>query len=46
MNQRIVETTFSSIKRMFGEYVYSVKYENTIKEMALKTSLYNKIISI
>ncbi len=43
----IVETVFSSIKRMFDrEYVYSVKFENMVKEMILKASLYNKIISI
>ena len=42
----IVETVFSSIKRMFGEYVYSVKFKNMIQEMMLKASLYNKIISI
>jgi hypothetical protein len=43
----IVETVFSSIKRMFdGEYVYSVKFHNMVKEMMLKASLYNKIISI
>ena len=42
----IVETVFSCIKRTFGEYVYSVKLENMIKEMMLKASLYNKMISI
>ncbi len=42
----IVETVFSSIKRMFGEYVYSVKFDNMVKEMVLKASLYNKMISI
>jgi hypothetical protein len=42
----IVETVFSSIKRTFGEYVYSVKFENMVKETMLKASLYNKIISI
>ena len=42
----VVETVFSSIKRMFGECVYSVKFENMVKEMALKASLYNKITSI
>jgi hypothetical protein len=42
----IVETVFSSIKRMFGEYVYSVRLKNMIQEMRLKTSLYNKMISI
>ena len=42
----IVETVFSSVKRMFGEYVYSVKLKNMIQEMMLKASLYNKMISI
>ena len=42
----IVETVFSSIKRTFGEYVYSVKLKNMIQEMMLKVSLYNKMISV
>ena len=42
----IVETVFSSIKRTFGEYVYSVRLKNMVQEMMLKASLYNKIISI
>ena len=42
----IVETVFSSIKRMFGEYVYSVRLKNMKQEMMLKVSLYNKMISI
>ena len=42
----IVETVFSCLKRMFGEYVYSVKLKNMIHEMILKVSLYNKMISI
>ena len=42
----IVETVFSSIKRTFGEYVCSVKFENMVKEIMLKASLYNKMISI
>ncbi len=41
-----VETVFSSIKRTFGEYVYSVKLKNMIQEMMLKVSLYNKMISV
>jgi hypothetical protein len=40
----IVEAIFSSIKRMFGEYVYSVRLKNMIQEMMLKASLYNKMI--
>jgi hypothetical protein len=42
----IAETVFSSIKRMFGEYVYSVRLKHMIQEMMLKASLYNKMISI
>ena len=42
----IVETVFSSIKRMFGEYVYSVRLKNMIQEMMLKASLYNKLITV
>ena len=40
------ETAFSSIKRMFGEYVSAIKYQNMIKEMILKVSLYNLFRSI
>lgn len=42
----MAETVFSSIKRTFGEYAYSVKFENMVQEMELKTSLYNRIISV
>jgi hypothetical protein len=42
----VVETVFSSIKRRFDEYVYSVGLQNMIQEMMLKASLYNKMISI
>ncbi len=41
-----IETVFSSIKRMFGKYVYSVKFDNMAKEIVLKASIYNKMISI
>ncbi len=37
----IVETVFSCIKRMFGEYVTAIRLENMIKEIILKVSLYN-----
>jgi len=39
-------TVSSCIKRTFGEYVYSVKFENMVKEMMLKASLYNKLITV
>ena len=37
----MAETAFSSIKRMFGEYVYATKFDNRVKEMMIKVSLYN-----
>ena len=42
----IAETVFSSLKRMFGEYVYSVKMKNMKQELMLKASLYNKFLSL
>ena len=36
-----VETVFSSIKRMFGEYASAIRFQNMIKEMTMKVSLYN-----
>jgi len=42
----IVETVFSCIKRMFGEYVTAIRFENMIKEITLKASLYNLFQSI
>jgi hypothetical protein len=37
----MTETTFSSLKRMFGEYVSATKFQNMVKEMMIKVSLYN-----
>jgi len=42
----IVESIFSSMKRMFGEYVSAIKYSNMVKEIMLKASLYNLFTSI
>jgi DDE family transposase len=42
----IAETVFSCLKRMFGEYVYSVRLKNMIQEMMLKASLYNKLMTV
>ena len=42
----IIETVFSCIKRMFGEYVTAIRFENMIKEIMLKASLYNLFQSI
>ena len=40
----MAETVFSSIKRTFGEHVYSVRFENMVKELMLKVSLHNKFV--
>jgi hypothetical protein len=38
----IAETAmFSSIKRMFGEYTSAIRFQNMVKEMTMKVSLYN-----
>ena len=37
----MTETAFSSIKRMFGEYVTARKFSNMVKEIFLKATLYN-----
>jgi hypothetical protein len=37
----IAETAFSTLKRTFGEYVSATKFNNMIKEMMIKVSLYN-----
>src|SRR4051794_3570866 len=42
----MAKTAFSSIKRIFGEYVSAIKYQNMIKEIILKVSLYNLFRSI
>ena len=37
---------FSSIKRIFGEYVSARKFSNMVNEMVLKSSLYNMFIAM
>jgi hypothetical protein len=37
----MVETAFSSIKRIFGEYTSANRFQNIVKEMMMKVSLYN-----
>jgi hypothetical protein len=37
----MVETAFSPIKRMFGEYTSAIRFQNMVKEMTIKVSLYN-----
>jgi hypothetical protein len=42
----IAESVFSAMKRMFGEYVMARSYQNMVKEMFLKVSLYNMFMGI
>ena len=37
----MAETAFSSIKRLFGEHVSSVKWNSIVNELMLKASIYN-----
>jgi len=37
----ISETVFSAIKRMFGEYTSANRFQNMVKEIMIKVSLYN-----
>jgi hypothetical protein len=37
----MAETAFSTMKRMFGEYVSATRFQNMIKVMMIKISLYN-----
>lgn len=37
----IAETAFSTMKRTFGEYASATRFQNMIKEMMIKVSLYN-----
>jgi hypothetical protein len=42
----VEETVFSSIKRMFGEYVSARKFPNMGKELILKALLYNMLTTM
>lgn len=37
----MAETAFSSLKRTYGEHVSATRFQNMVKEMAIKVSLYN-----
>lgn len=40
------ESVISAIKRMFGEYIMARNYQNMMKEMFLKVSLYNMFVGM
>jgi hypothetical protein len=37
----MAESAFSCLKRVFGEYICSIKWENIVSELLLKASIYN-----
>lgn len=37
----MAETAFSTIKRTFGEYISATRFDNMVKELMIKVSLYN-----
>jgi hypothetical protein len=41
-----VESVFSCMARMFGEYVRARKYSNMVREMVITTNLYNRLVSM
>ena len=40
------ETVFSSMKRMFGEHVISIKWKNIVNELFMKAHMYNMFTKI
>lgn len=42
----MAESAFSSIKRIFGEHITSVKWANIVKELLLKASIYNLFMAM
>jgi len=42
----MAETAFSTFKRLFGEHVRARNFPNMIREMLLKASLYNLLMSL
>ncbi len=38
----IVESVFSAFKRLFGEHLMALKWDNIIQEVRLKVALYNR----
>ena len=42
----MAESVFSSIKRIFGDHVSSIRWKNIINELLLKASIYNTFMGI
>ena len=42
----LVEIVFSSLKWMFGEYLYPLKWKNMVQEVRIKVVTYNKLVDM
>jgi transposase len=42
----MAESAFSSLKRIFGEYIISARWKNIVNELLLKASIYNLFIKM
>lgn len=42
----LAELAFSSIKRVFGEHITSIRWRNIINELLLKASIYNLFMAM
>src|SRR3990170_8774702 len=42
----MAESAFSSIKRVFGEHISSIKWRNIVNELLLKASIYNLFMAM
>ncbi len=38
----LAESVFSAFKRLFGEHLMALKWDNIVQEVRLKAALYNK----
>ena len=44
--RRAVEVIFSAVKRLFGSGARAPKWKNTVREVGLRVSLYNKLVGM
>ena len=42
----LVEIVFSAFKRMFGEYLYSLKWKSMVQEVRIKVATYNRLVDM
>ena len=42
----LVEIVISSFKRLFGDFVRAVRWENVVQEMSLKVDVYNRMLRV